>query len=440
MLRFKRSSWTRLRAWMRSRVGSIAISTAAMAVPMVLLVGASVNFARAELGKEKLQAAIDSAALTLTKTTNRELNPDQIIRAYIDANMKSSIVDPADITYTYQLTDGVNGRGIDIRATAKADLVFSNLYKFDDIEFTVQSKAFFAFRRIEIAMVLDVSGSMNGSKIRNLRDAAVEFLDIALPDDVVELTRISILPYGGGVQLPPEFGRFMDSSRVDPTNWSGCAVLPNDTMDDDLLTLDTYREIPTYWTHSNRNNTTSSPNRRRSHCVPNTEAVFLSNDRVSMQTFIRSFGAAGLGDSTGTDFGVAWGFKALSPNWRGEFPGAPAGLPADFRDDETMKIMIVMTDGEITNVRVPLANDVTQYQNIRNRKNGERNFTSVCDQAKTEGIVVYSIGFELKNSRTLNLLRDCASSNANFFEAEGAEISEVFSFIARQLSALRLTQ
>ncbi|SEL87497.1 Flp pilus assembly protein TadG [Roseovarius azorensis] len=66
---------------------------------------------------------------------------------------------------------------------------------------------------------------------------------------------------------------------------------------------------------------------------------------------------------------------------------------------------------------------------------------SVCSATKTEGVVVYSIGFEVPEGGTADTeLRKCASSPAHYYRADGANINNAFSAIAGNVKQLRLTQ
>ncbi|TDK51590.1 pilus assembly protein [Antarcticimicrobium luteum] len=64
---------------------------------------------------------------------------------------------------------------------------------------------------------------------------------------------------------------------------------------------------------------------------------------------------------------------------------------------------------------------------------------AICDAAKAEGIIVFTIGFEAPWSG-LEVLKDCASSSSHFFDVEGLEISDAFASIASSIRKLRLTQ
>ena len=63
----------------------------------------------------------------------------------------------------------------------------------------------------------------------------------------------------------------------------------------------------------------------------------------------------------------------------------------------------------------------------------------ICDAAKEEDIIVFTIGFEAP-SRGRAILQKCASSDAHYFDVDGLEIAEAFASIATSIRKLRLTQ
>ncbi len=73
--------------------------------------------------------------------------------------------------------------------------------------------------------------------------------------------------------------------------------------------------------------------------------------------------------------------------------------------------------------------------------NGPKNdrLEDICDAAKGQGVVVFSIGFEAPtNGRTV--LRNCASSFNHYFDVKGLEISDAFQAIASAINNLKLIQ
>ena len=64
---------------------------------------------------------------------------------------------------------------------------------------------------------------------------------------------------------------------------------------------------------------------------------------------------------------------------------------------------------------------------------------AICDAAKAKNIVVFTIGFEAPYDGRA-VLKDCASSDAHYFDVDGLEISDAFAAIASSIAQLKLTQ
>lgn len=82
------------------------------------------------------------------------------------------------------------------------------------------------------------------------------------------------------------------------------------------------------------------------------------------------------------------------------------------------------------------------YYDVRNYVNSttkDARTHAICDAAKAQDIIVFTIGFEAP-SQGLAVLHDCASSDSHFFDVDGLEISDAFAAIASSISKLRLTQ
>ncbi|SFG64172.1 Putative Flp pilus-assembly TadE/G-like [Sulfitobacter dubius] len=70
----------------------------------------------------------------------------------------------------------------------------------------------------------------------------------------------------------------------------------------------------------------------------------------------------------------------------------------------------------------------------------DRRLRQICGAANDAGIVIYSIGMDVDSTNSLNLLKDCASSETHYFNVEGLEIQTAFDMIAASISMLRLTK
>ncbi|MEP2987062.1 MAG: hypothetical protein ABJN42_25430 [Roseibium sp.] len=65
---------------------------------------------------------------------------------------------------------------------------------------------------------------------------------------------------------------------------------------------------------------------------------------------------------------------------------------------------------------------------------------SICSAAKQAGIVTYTIGMEVEEAGSLALLKECAASEAHYFDVAGMDIATAFDMIAASISMLRLTK
>ncbi len=69
----------------------------------------------------------------------------------------------------------------------------------------------------------------------------------------------------------------------------------------------------------------------------------------------------------------------------------------------------------------------------------DRRLLNLCATAKDSGIVIFSIAFEAPADGQ-QVLSECASSDAHYFDVRGTEIREAFAAIARTIQVLRLTE
>jgi hypothetical protein len=310
---------------------------------------------------------------------------------------------------------------------------------------------------VEISLVLDVSSSMNGARITNLRQASISFINQVLADDYVAATTVSLIPFGGTVRLPVAFHSYLVNTTTythpvngyvlpvpaDPSSWNGCLEMAPSDVSSISLTPGSLGLLPkfTVWHVPNPWCPSSSY----------AETVFLTNDKAALISRLNNFSSSMLSDGTGTDVGTSWGVRALDPAWRGKLgaPSTAASRPADFGDTTSRKFLIVMTDGGITGQIRPKpgwspptpehvggSGSTTVYS----RTAALTSFHALCDHAKDNGVVVYTIAFQVTNPSHQNEMRTCASSPGHFYNVEGLDIDAAFSSIASQISALRLVE
>ena len=74
-----------------------------------------------------------------------------------------------------------------------------------------------------------------------------------------------------------------------------------------------------------------------------------------------------------------------------------------------------------------------------NASSKDDRLSDVCTAAKTEGIIVFTIGFEVTD-HSAGVMRSCASTPQHFYRVDGLDIDYAFASIKNQINQLKLTQ
>jgi Flp pilus assembly protein TadG len=164
---------------------------------------------------------------------------------------------------------------------------------------------------------------------------------------------------------------------------------------------------------------------------------------------------------------LAWGWRMLSPNYRGLWGSpTPSTLPVDYNANGTQKIIVFMTDGRNTfldnNSGLPgcagISNpchlesdgDHTGYGRLSAGRLGTTNAaqavtninahtTQVCTAIRNAGILIYAILLQENDPTTQQIYRDCAGEG-RFFMVDSDELNQAFQLIAGDISRLRLSR
>jgi len=158
-------------------------------------------------------------------------------------------------------------------------------------------------------------------------------------------------------------------------------------------------------------------------------------------------------DGTGTQNAMQWGYMLLNPASSsivqaaiasGQMSSKFSNRPSSFSDADTMKVLVLMTDGVITAQFRP--NDYKRSpdlspSNYTMSGNTATYLSNICTTAKAKGITIFTIGFELGSDTTaINAMKNCATSSAHFYQASGSGIGDAFKSISTSIRKLRLTQ
>lgn len=181
------------------------------------------------------------------------------------------------------------------------------------------------------------------------------------------------------------------------------------------------------------------------HDCPSAAIQPLTSDKTSLKSIITDLQTGG---ATAAQIGTAWGWYTVSPNFNGLWSSNAAGA---FNDADLLKAVIIMTDGEFNTPYCTgvIAADATSGSGSTsdhigcNATNGDPfdQTAALCAAMRAQGILVYTVGFQLDaNGRGAQTLNACATSGTAYLPASGADLTEAFKAIGRDLTRLRISR
>jgi Flp pilus assembly protein TadG len=206
----------------RTRGGGVAVTFALALIPMSMLGLAAVDFHRASSVKMQLQDALDAATLAAARSTATTQAGIQTIGANVlKANLKSF----TDVSLTS--SSFVLGNDGTVTSTAYVDVkpLIANLFLGSDMPVKAEAIVKRANNKIELALVLDNTGSMASSnKLTNTKTAATGLINTlaaaAARTTETDAVRISLVPFSISVRLPTTYktATWMDQNAASPIN------------------------------------------------------------------------------------------------------------------------------------------------------------------------------------------------------------------------------
>src|SRR5271169_2063763 len=140
------------------RRGSVLVWFAVMLVPLIIAVGLAIDIARAYAVKIRLGAALDDAGLAVASTSNQNVNLAARLDQYFYGNFPDiGIGTPTGVTMAQ---DAGNPNAIDLTATAEVPTIFMRIAGFQTITVTATAQVTKEPTGLEVALVLDNTGSM----------------------------------------------------------------------------------------------------------------------------------------------------------------------------------------------------------------------------------------------------------------------------------------
>ena len=198
-----RRSWS---AFKRDRRGNVAMMWALMGTVLIGLIGLTVDFTRAQMIRSQLQNAADGAVLAAAGAPGNVSLADltALATSYFQAEAGSLATGS-----TLSLSPvGTNGYRVDVSAPMEIGL--ARLINNTPWNVAVRSEAERGGVNLEVALVLDTTGSMSGQRITDLRNSAGDLVDIVVSDVQTPFySKVALVTWGMGVNA----GTYADNVR-----------------------------------------------------------------------------------------------------------------------------------------------------------------------------------------------------------------------------------
>jgi len=439
--------------FIKNENGNFAIMFSIALFMLVLAISAVIDISRLHNYRTQAQDMADAAVLAAAVSGEQDLDALQLIaQKSVNAN---NITDSELIATLTILPDN----SINVKVSVTAELLMMDIFGHKSTEVSGIAEAPpKGTAPLNLALVLDSTQSMAGTKITSLRSAANDLIDSL--EDSEGSVQVSVIPFAIHSRLPRsydtepwlEINPSVNTCWMvhDPDNSVNCGPVTYDENENPIhnCEVEVEKEI-CQLVHYNG-------------CVGSRHAPYhLEADFGS--TRIQGYTAGGGACSTEiqpltTNFtdvrdtitaintenktympsGLIWGWRSLTR----EAPMTEANTP-DF-DDRT-SAMILMSDGKNTRSFDSSATNDFMYNGVfhwgDDIDDANAVTTTLCGNIKADNISIYTIAYQVSDPTTINLLRNCASSSSQFYPAgSGPQLQNAFNNIGKKLAQVRLSK
>lgn len=429
--------------------GNVTILLGLSIFAVFFSLGCAIDYARYDSTRTALLAAADSAAMQVAASS-------QTSKSALDAMAAANLVKNYDEerygAIVSQSLD-VNSAAVTLDVTARYKTSFMRLAGIYELDLPVSTEVRKSGSNVEVALVLDTTGSMSGTKISTLRTAATDFVDTVVWDTQTPFySKVAIVPYAMGVNLGTRAATARGNVSGGTCTTPGCSSYRFTNANNNPRTLNISNCVSERTgTHAFTDDPPSTARVGRNYASTNNpcgsaELLPLSASKSTLRNTISNLTASG---STAGQIGIAWGWYALSKDfsmWSG------SSEPAAYGTQNVKKIAVIMTDGQFNTsycngviARNSGGGSGSADDKINcNATNGASNTqaTTLCTAMKAKGIIIYTIAFDVAGDPAAQaIMSNCASGSSYAYSADStAELRAAFAEIGRKITSLRLSR
>jgi Flp pilus assembly protein TadG len=407
----------------------VVLLVALAIIPVLLAAGLAVDGGRYLLARSRLAQAADAAALAAgarPDTAEARSIAERLLRANFPEGFLGLQLEDVRVAH-----DEDSGR-ITLETTARMPTTFMRVAHIDSVPVTTRTVVVRAAQPMEIALVLDVTGSMaSNRKIDALKRAARDLVEIVFGGErVSDLLRVAVVPFSSRVNVGNHHRDWLVPAEQRRSPWRGCVEARYDPLALSDAPPSAGRFVPSEDVLAGGRETRvtrpprSGGNNVRTYdppCPP--KLLPLEGDRTVILGAIDALSPTG---TTRIDMGARWGWRVLSRRWEGLWGEDPRHPDAE----DVVQAVVIMTDGD---------NETRVYDEVDDA-GADANLRALCASMKAAGYIVYTVTFQAP-AWADTMMAECATSPSHFFRSPTAtDLRAAFRQIGSELSALRIAE
>lgn len=208
-----------VKKFIADRKGAFAMQFALLVVPLTVCTGLAIDGGRAFLARYELASALDAAALAVGSTYNEDADLNIVAHSFVNANFHSPHNGPIDLT----LDVGEDDDDIVLlKGTVKIDTYFMPLVGQPTVTVSAESQVRRGGNNVEVALALDITESMSGTRITALKDAAKDLIETVVSDvQTPYFSKVAIASWGNNMHVGADLADDIRGPLTGPTAITG---------------------------------------------------------------------------------------------------------------------------------------------------------------------------------------------------------------------------
>lgn len=355
--------------FIRDEDGTVTVLSFFIFVMFLVMGGIGLDTMRQEMARASLQATLDRAVLAGATAINNETARD-VIEDYF---AKSGKADYLAAEQAGDIDIRLNSSRVTARASQSLDTYLMKLAGVDTLSTKGTSAAEVTIPKLEIALALDVSGSMAGERLTKLKPAAKEFVTSILDSTAANDAVISVVPFSWGVTPSKEIYDALTVNETHTHKHASCLDLSDSDFNTTAIDPNTAYDQLIYTSREGTTfgSLTTTPlsdfdDTYYQSCYTQDYFKILpySTSKTALHSKIDSLQAGG---STSGDEGVKWSAALLDSTFRPVVQSLQqeiqelqsdgtmktyslvepllTNMPAVFNESDTLKVIVLMGDG-----------------------------------------------------------------------------------------------